>query len=48
MEHARFWEEAPDGKVRCILCPHRCLIADGKVGICGVRKNYGGTLITLI
>ena len=48
MEHARFWEGADGGKVRCILCPHRCLIADGRVGICGVRKNYGGTLITLV
>lgn len=48
MEHARFWEEAADGKVRCILCPHRCLIPDGRTGICGVRKNYGGSLITLV
>lgn len=48
MQQARFWEEASGGKVRCTLCPHRCLIADGKVGICGVRKNYGGTLITLV
>jgi pyruvate formate lyase activating enzyme len=48
MEHARFWEEAEGGKVRCVLCPHRCLIADGKVGFCGVRKNYGGRLISLV
>ncbi|HOS96235.1 MAG TPA: AmmeMemoRadiSam system radical SAM enzyme [Deltaproteobacteria bacterium] len=48
MEHARFWEKAAGDKVRCVLCPHHCLIADGKVGVCGVRKNYGGTLITLV
>jgi pyruvate formate lyase activating enzyme len=34
--------------VRCNLCSHRCLIADGKRGICGVRENRGGTLETLV
>ncbi|MBF8259786.1 MAG: radical SAM protein, partial [Actinobacteria bacterium] len=35
----------PDGDaVRCGLCPHRCRIAEGKAGICGVRENRGGTL----
>jgi pyruvate formate lyase activating enzyme len=48
MKQARFWEKAAGDKVRCTLCPHHCLIADGKVGVCGVRKNYGGTLITLV
>ncbi len=31
--------------VRCGLCPHRCRIAPGKNGICGIRGNRGGTLI---
>jgi pyruvate formate lyase activating enzyme len=35
------------GAVRCGLCPHRCLIADGKRGICRVRENRGGTLFAL-
>ncbi len=40
---AAWWR--PDGDaVRCELCPHRCRIADGKTGICGVRRNIGGTL----
>jgi len=35
----------PDGDaVRCGLCPHRCRIAGGNAGICGVRENRGGTL----
>jgi pyruvate formate lyase activating enzyme len=34
-----------DGEtVRCSLCAHRCTIAGGKHGICGVRVNDGGTL----
>ncbi|MFO8132847.1 MAG: AmmeMemoRadiSam system radical SAM enzyme [Thermoplasmatota archaeon] len=44
---ARFWEPH-DGRVQCHLCPHECVIADGKRGICGVRENRGGTLISLI
>jgi len=30
--------------VQCSLCNHRCTIADGKHGICGVRENRGGIL----
>jgi len=26
------------GKVRCLLCPHYCLIEKGHVGFCGVRQ----------
>jgi pyruvate formate lyase activating enzyme len=32
------------GKAQCLLCPHFCKIADGKYGICGVRKNNGGKI----
>jgi len=41
---AAYW--SPEGeRVRCALCPHHCLIADGKAGLCGVRANRGGRLI---
>jgi pyruvate formate lyase activating enzyme len=43
---ARFWD-AVEGKVACHLCPHECHIADGKTGICGVRKDISGELIAL-
>jgi pyruvate formate lyase activating enzyme len=33
-----------DGKVRCVACGHRCLIAEGRRGICKVRFNAGGEL----
>lgn len=48
MHEARFWEQAPDGKVRCALCRFRCLIAAGQRGVCGVRENRNGTLYTLV
>jgi pyruvate formate lyase activating enzyme len=33
-----------DGAVRCVACGHRCLIQDGRSGICKVRFNRGGQL----
>ncbi len=36
-----------EGVICCDLCAHRCKIHDGKTGICGVRKNTGGTLVPL-
>ncbi len=36
------------GYVRCNLCARRCIIAPGKYGVCGVRKNIGGRLYTLV
>jgi len=44
---AKFYATEGD-KVRCSLCPHSCLIADKKRGLCGVRENRGGKLYSLI
>jgi pyruvate formate lyase activating enzyme len=43
---ARFYSKEGD-RVRCSLCPHSCLIADGKRGLCSVRENRGGKLYAL-
>ena len=48
MREAMFYEKAGGGKVRCGLCRFRCLIDDGRRGICAVRENRGGTLFTLV
>lgn len=32
------------GALRCVACGHRCLIRDGKAGVCRVRFNRGGEL----
>jgi len=29
-------------RLRCGLCPHRCLISEGRMGLCGVRANRNG------
>lgn len=44
---AEFYTREGD-KVRCGLCPHSCLIAERKRGLCGVRENGGGKLYSLI
>ncbi|MEM0021098.1 MAG: AmmeMemoRadiSam system radical SAM enzyme [Fervidicoccaceae archaeon] len=36
------------GYVKCNLCSRYCIIAPGKFGVCGVRKNEGGTLYTYV
>jgi pyruvate formate lyase activating enzyme len=45
MQEARYWEPLPDGRVRCLLCPHRCEIADGHAGRCRVREAAAGRLV---
>ena len=35
----------PDGAVRCGVCAHRCLVRQGRAGICGVRENRDGVLV---
>jgi len=44
MKEALLYEKAESLRVKCLLCPHSCLIADTKKGMCGVRHNRGGTL----
>lgn len=41
------WERQPDGSVVCHLCAHRCRIKRGLRGICRVRENRAGALVSL-
>lgn len=45
---ARWWHPE-DGRIRCDLCPHRCLLDPGETGLCGVRqaKLPHGPLLSL-
>ena len=53
MKEAEFWKnessflENEDDKIRCLLCPHRCLIKEGQSSRCLSRKNMGGKLYSL-
>ena len=47
-KEAMLYEKLEDKKVHCKLCSHHCEIAESKYGFCGVRKNIGGTLYSLV
>jgi pyruvate formate lyase activating enzyme len=47
LKRAVLWETKGDKKVQCGLCAHRCVIEDGKLGRCAVRKNIDGVLYSL-
>lgn len=46
IKDAEFWEKHDD-KIRCLLCPHSCVIARGKSGLCSVRTNVNDVLRTI-
>jgi pyruvate formate lyase activating enzyme len=48
MREAMLYERLEDGRVRCRLCAHGCVIAPGRRGLCGVRENRAGTLYSLV
>lgn len=48
MKEAMFYTRESDNHVRCGLCRFRCLIGDGKRGICGVRENHDGMLYSMV
>jgi pyruvate formate lyase activating enzyme len=45
VEEGELYAAEADGRLRCFACGHRCLIGEGKRGICKVRFNRGGKLL---
>jgi len=43
---AKWYHQPDEGTVQCTLCPHNCILREGKPGICRVRINKKGKLIT--
>ena len=43
---AQWYRITKNESLQCTLCPHECIINDGKAGICRVRKNKAGQLQT--
>jgi pyruvate formate lyase activating enzyme len=46
MHTALYFEKLNDSKVQCTLCPHGCVLIPQQTGICRVRSNNNGVLIT--
>lgn len=47
MREALLYQSLEGQQVQCDLCEHRCVIADDKLGVCCVRKNVDGVLVSL-
>jgi pyruvate formate lyase activating enzyme len=45
---AFLYERLDDSSVTCNLCTHRCTIKMGRRGICAVRENQEGKLVSLV
>ncbi|MFC1461589.1 AmmeMemoRadiSam system radical SAM enzyme [Verrucomicrobiota bacterium] len=48
LHEAAYYEKLDGKKVRCTLCPKRCVVNDGQRGYCRVRENRGGRYYTLV
>lgn len=48
MKEAMLYEKLEEQKVRCQVCAHRCTIQEGKRGVCQVRENRQGELVSLV
>lgn len=48
MKEACLYEKLSNDKVQCRLCNHFCVIDEGQRGLCGVRENRSGTLLSLV
>ncbi|WP_372947955.1 AmmeMemoRadiSam system radical SAM enzyme [Mariniphaga sp.] len=46
MQEARFYQKAEDHVTKCLLCPWYCELKPGQTGICKVRENIDGLLVT--
>ena len=46
MQEALFYSKSTNEQLKCELCPWNCILTDWQTGICKVRTNHGGTLIT--
>lgn len=48
IKRAVLFEKKENEIVKCLACAHKCLIKEGRTGICAVRKNIDGELYLLV
>jgi len=48
MKEALLYRKEKNNIVQCEACAHFCIVKDGGVGACQVRKNQGGKLYSLV
>jgi len=45
---AKYYEKLSGKIVQCNLCPNRCILSEGQIGLCKAKKNIGGELYSLV
>ncbi|MEM4259949.1 MAG: AmmeMemoRadiSam system radical SAM enzyme [Candidatus Woesearchaeota archaeon] len=48
MHEAMYYNKLEDHKVKCTLCPWNCIIKNEKYGVCKVKKNVDGKLVSIV
>ena len=48
IHEAMFYDKLSEDAVKCMLCPHECLLQNGQRSFCRVREPKGGVLYTLV
>jgi pyruvate formate lyase activating enzyme len=48
LKEAQFYEKLEGKKVRCLVCPRKCVVGDGQRGYCRVRENIGGEYYSIV
>lgn len=41
---AEYYKPLEGGKIQCLLCPHTCVIPEGRSGLCKARINENGSM----
>lgn len=44
---AKYYQKVGNNMIQCFLCPNRCILSEGQIGLCKVRKNIDGELYSL-
>lgn len=47
MTEAKLYKKQANNQVQCQLCHHFCQLDNGQLGVCGVRQNQNGALMSL-
>jgi pyruvate formate lyase activating enzyme len=44
MKEAELYQLEPGGRIKCTACARNCQLAEGQIGLCGIRQNLSGKL----
>ena len=48
MKLCELYKKGENNRVQCTACCHKCVIEQGKIGLCGTRKNFAGELYSMV